>query len=591
MTTPALFASISHTQNQLESPVAREHPASLWIALLILIAVWSVIILIVNPVGEFMVNDDWAFVRALETLTFQGRMPTTGWGPSWAPGGPSLIVHLLWGRLFTFFGGFSITVLRISVLTLGILGSCALLVLLRLAGASAWAALWSSLVLVANPLFLSQSFTYMTDITFAAMAIFALLFLHVGVQRTSMPLLVTGLVFALCSILTRQLGVAIPLAFVAACFLHPRGKDLGPWKMVLLVTIIDLAPWAAYEYFLYTIGSTPITQHQVFRNLFLYPQTWGLLAYLRFLCENFFHEGLLYAGLLISPVLLFKYRLLSGWKAFRYFFIFLTLIFVPFELALLMGWIDPQVQFFPNVIFNLGIGPILLKDTYILEITRTTTIPKPLYYLLLYWGVLSLGSLLGLMLWSLLRLLRTQYVAAHEQIKFSPVFALLAGLIYLGIITLGGFHDRYLIPVCIFFIVWVVADVEPGCDRSINRRAVLGGMVPFLLFALLSVLGTHDFMEMKRSLKKAQDYVVYQLNERPCNIDGGLEFNGYHCYSPDFRPSKGLSWWWVRKENYLLTLGPLPGYQVVTSFPFNRYLGSDGAVFVLTPHGTSGDSS
>jgi hypothetical protein len=75
-------------------------------------------------------------------------------------------VHLLWGRLFTFFGGFSITVLRISVLTLGILGSCALLVLLRLGGASAWVALWGALTLVVNPLFLSQSFTYMTDITF-----------------------------------------------------------------------------------------------------------------------------------------------------------------------------------------------------------------------------------------------------------------------------------------------------------------------------------------------------------------------------------------------------------------------------------------
>jgi hypothetical protein len=75
-----------------------------------------------------MVNDDWAFVKALETLAFEGRMPTTGWGPSWAPGGPSLIVHLLWGHLFTFLGGFSITILRISVLTLGILGSCALLV-------------------------------------------------------------------------------------------------------------------------------------------------------------------------------------------------------------------------------------------------------------------------------------------------------------------------------------------------------------------------------------------------------------------------------------------------------------------------------
>ena len=48
-------------------------------------------------------------------------------------------------------------------------------------------------------------------------------------------------------------------------------------------------------------------------------------------------------------------------------------------------------------------------------------------------------------------------------------------------------------------------------------------------------------MDMKRSLKKAQDYLVYQMNVPPCDFDGGLEFNGYHCYSPDFSPRDGLS--------------------------------------------------
>jgi hypothetical protein len=114
--------------------------------------------------------------------------------------------------------------------------------------------------------------------------------------------------------------------------------------------------------------------------------------------------------------------------------------------------------------------------------------------------------------------------------------------------------------------------------------------MPFLLLALLAVLGTHDFMDMKRSLKKAQDYLVDQMKVQPCDIDGGLEFNGYHCYSSDFRPHKGLSWWWVQKEDYLITLGPLPDYQVVRSFPFKRYFGPDGAIFVLKPHGTSGDT-
>jgi hypothetical protein len=98
-------------------------------------------------------------------------------------------------------------------------------------------------------------------------------------------------------------------------------------------------------------------------------------------------------------------------------------------------------------------------------------------------------------------------------------------------------------------------------------------------------------MEMKRSEKKAQDYLVHQLKVEPCDIDGGLEFNGYHCYSPDFRPKKGLSWWWVHKEDYLLTLGDLPGYRLIRTFPFIRYLGPDGAVFVLKPSSASENAS
>ncbi|MGB6065556.1 MAG: hypothetical protein WBG50_12155 [Desulfomonilaceae bacterium] len=530
-----------------------------------------------------MINDDWAFVRALETLTFKGTMPTTGWGPSWAPGGPSLIVHLLWGRLFTFFGGFSVTTLRISVLTLGILGSFALLVLLRKAGASPWVALWGALTLVFNPLFLSQSFTYMSDITFAAVAIFALLLLYAGIERASTPIIVLGLLFALCSILTRQFGIVIPAAFVAACFLHPRGRDLGRWKIVFLATIVDLIPWVGYEYFLYSIGSTPITHHQIFTNILLYPETKGFFAYLQFLFVNFFLAGLLYVSFLISPVLALRYRTFSGWKPFRYFFVLMTLILLSFEAVLFMGLIDPQVYFVRNIIFDFGIGPILLKDTYILGITRTALIPKPLYYLLVYWAILAMAVLCGLMLSSLRRLLRTEIGPQGRQMKLFPLLALLAGLIYLGIITPGGFHDRYLIPVCVFFIIWIVADFEPRWGQLLRPSALLAGLPSLLILASVAVLGTHDFMDMKRSLKQAQDYVVRQLDVKPCEIDGGLEFNGYHCYSPGFKPQNGLSWWWVRKEDCLITLGPLPRYHVVRTFTFKRYIGPDGAVFVLKP--------
>ncbi|MBI5250413.1 MAG: glycosyltransferase family 39 protein, partial [Desulfomonile tiedjei] len=147
--------------------------------LLMLISLWVVFVLIVNPCGEFMVNDDWAFTKALENLVTHGSLGSTGWGPGWAPGGPSLIAHLLWARLFIELFGFSLTVLRISVLFLGILASLGFWLLLRFSGNSRAVCFVATLTLILNPLFFSQCFTFMTDITFLSFAIFSMLFIFI----------------------------------------------------------------------------------------------------------------------------------------------------------------------------------------------------------------------------------------------------------------------------------------------------------------------------------------------------------------------------------------------------------------------------
>ena len=139
---------------------SRGRPSAVWWYLFALLTIWVLIIVVVNPLGEFMVNDDWAFVKSLESLRNEGQLASTGWGPRGAPGGPSLITHLLWGLLFVEVWGFSLTILRISVLTLGVLGSVSLLFLLRFAGASDRTAFLGTLTLVFNPLFLSQCFTF-----------------------------------------------------------------------------------------------------------------------------------------------------------------------------------------------------------------------------------------------------------------------------------------------------------------------------------------------------------------------------------------------------------------------------------------------
>lgn len=559
---------------------------SMWIPLLVLGALWGGIVVVVNPVGEFMVNDDWSFVKAFHALDSQGRLIATGWGPH-RPGGPSLIVHLLWGKLFVGIFGFSLTTLRISVLTLGVLTSVVLLLLLRIAGASSLLSLWGSLTLVANPLFLSQCFTYMTDISFTFFALAAISFLYVGQSQSRQALIVMGMGFSLCATLTRQVGMVIPVGFILACRAHPALRIPSMGRLCLLAFGIVLLPWLAYEVILEWAGSTPITHHQILRNAWYRLMNEGLSGILFSSLTHSLPVIFIYISFLVSPVTALQWDRFLEKRRGKALASVLGMAFLTTELSIVAGIMDPPVGFLRNVITNWSIGPILLKDVYILSIPRLSPIPVTLYYGLVFWalyaGLLPLAS----------RKegavppagpddrCRTQ----RESPRFLKSFCLYTSLSYLSIICLSGFHDRYLIPVCVLMIIWSVNDFHLHATPAARPKTVgaLPGLAAFLLMAFFSVAATHDFMELKRHLKRAHDYLLEDLLVNPCHVDGGFEFNGTHCAQDRITPKDGLSWWWVLREDYLVSLGPLEGYEVIRVYPFERYWGRNGAVHILRP--------
>ena len=231
---------------------------------------------------------------------------------------------------------------------------------------------------------------------------------------------------------------------------------------------------------------------------------------------------------------------------------------------------------------KLLVTPVLLKEVYILGIRRLPAMPKPIYYLCLYWAILCAVALLVLVFQSLRRIgQREKESSSPDSASFLAAFSLLSTLAYVAIIALTGFHDRYLIPVCPMISVWLACGLTtPSRSRPQSRWMALAFAL-VALFGAFSVTATHDFMEMKRALKKAQDYLVQELKVDPCRVDGGFEFNGYHCYRPDFKARERMSWWWVHDERYMLTLGPLPGYSVIRNYPFERHLGQEGNIHVL----------
>lgn len=549
-------------------------------SLLVIGAVWAAVIFIVGPGDSFFVNDDWSFVRAFENFVASGRMTSTGWGPSHATGGPALVVHILWARLFTLIAGQSMTVMRVSILSMGILGSVGMLMLLRNARCSGLTSLVAALAVLVNPLYLSQSFTFMSDISFTALSIYALLFLSLAVQGRSSWILTIGFVFCLGAILVRQVGVVIVVAFLWMCLVHPGGRCLGFGRSLLISACVVFLPWSLYEYGLFARGGTPLLNHQVVYDLVrnFTGRSWS--DYATLLGCNLL-AAVLYCGLFTSPIWLLRFGQFLRKKVFLVFLSVALTAFVIVEFGIFMRLVDPPVFFWGNVITDFAIGPTLLKDAAILNINRQGHLDAWAYYFWILIATLGVGIMVGRTRLAVMWLLKKP--REGESTSFPGGLALWSALLYLAFICASGFHDRYLIPLIVWLVAWLA--VEDPDRESYGTRCGPGAaaLTMIAVIGILSVAGTRDFMEMKRAQYKAQQYVMTQMHLDPCSFDGGFEFNGYHCYDNAFRPIPGKSWWWVHEERALLSLGPLPGYRVQRVFPFSRLVGPHGGIYVLIP--------
>ena len=72
--------------------------------------------IIINPIGEFPLNDDWAYSRLVFNYVENGVITSTGWEGSLFY--PQMYLGILLSGIF----GFSFSMLRISVVIISIIG-------------------------------------------------------------------------------------------------------------------------------------------------------------------------------------------------------------------------------------------------------------------------------------------------------------------------------------------------------------------------------------------------------------------------------------------------------------------------------------
>lgn len=553
-------------------------------ALILLSLLWFLIEWMIDPVGEFPLNDDWSYIRSLQHLYQDHSFHLEGWTSM------PLIGQLVWGLLFCKIFGFSFTALRCSTLVLGLAGIIAAWLLTREFTRDKRLAFLSAAILMLNPLYVNLANTFMTDIPFTSLLLLAILLFVRALKYDSIGYLIAGLVVLIASIMIRQLGLLAAGAFALA-WIAKGGLKVKPILIAFIVTLVPLAIYMAYNYWLKTTGNYPSKYDEGFKRVLF-----ALFSPSHSAARLLLRQALtilVYTGLFISPLLvLFEWkRIWRRWQPLALGIGAIMTLAAIFALTY-----KPVLPTLGNIIHPFGLGPASLRDTALFRYINLLPLPS------LVWSIATIAGILGgasimLMLginatciWKSsktqdqpspfalngisLPFLKWQPPSLHPAVFFLISFA---GL-YLIIVLVGGVYDRYLLPLIPILTILLIVRFTKK-TRMPLRKLLLTGLL-LLPFAFFSIAGTADYMSWNRARWNALDYLTHSLRIPPQQIDGGFEFNGYTQYSDaDINSIKEKadpaqpSWWWVSDDKYIISFGPLPGYRTIKTFSYQRHLG------------------
>jgi 4-amino-4-deoxy-L-arabinose transferase-like glycosyltransferase len=480
------------------------------------------LLLTVPPVGEFPIDDDWLYARTVESLLEQGRLELPAWSAN------SLVLQVYWGTAFTALLGFSHEALRASTLVLAAAGVLACYVLLREL-LDDRRALLGAMLLLFNPLYVFLSYSFMTDVPFLSLALWALSCSVRGLRgpRPSVGWLAAGSVLAGAAYLVRQVGAFLPLAAFGGLVLSLGWRQALSPRFAAAVFAPFLPALLLGVYFDGQRG--PVREEPLAWTVaFWLDQGPGLvpllLARLAGACSTL--------GLFTMPILV---GVLAGRPAFRLGQSQRWLA-GGLLLALALGLIAlaylPRVDYATYKFLFPHLGNVLTERGFEARTLYQTTpasiaIPGPAQVLLTLGGVLA-GGLLVLSWVSAL---------SRERIRGQMGVPLLFGsLVFTASLLYAQFYDRYLLMVLpASLLVVFLAYRLPGAATagSPHVRARLGrslrafAFAGVAIFAAWSVWWEREYLERRAALWQAGQTLV-ERGIPPEQIDGGREWNGWH---------------------------------------------------------------
>lgn len=470
--------------------------------------------------------------------------------------------HVLWGALFCLPSGFSFAALRVSTWVAALLGLCGFLLLLRALGHDRPRAALGTALLGLNPVFFVLATTFMTDVPFVTLSIWAALALVTAIARHDDRLL--WLFAALCAAANavRVVGVVLPVAAVLALATHggtwgrvPRRLGIAAAPLALMALLL----WWNEGRAVHVADLGWVAGSPAFRRRFLVDSLPQLPAFAAqtVLCAAG-TLGLALAPLVVASAERRHLRRSAGTLAV------LLLVAAGATLARI-DWPGALAPRFVWTWGELGASeslvagpPTPLVGPAVAGLVTLLAFASSAGAIALAWRRPRAGE--AFLVWSL---------AGHLG---------LAALLWL-------FHDRYLLVLLPLAIPLVLRGA-----RLLRTRTMLAGLA---VLATVSVAGTRDHLAYEAALWRAVD-LVRARGVPDAQIDAGYAVDGWlHFARPEQAPRDASGrrvFSWITAPGGLLPWQvanrPLPGWDVVETVPYTRRLGRSGALYVLHRAGT-----
>jgi hypothetical protein len=515
-----------------------------WFYPLLLVLTWLITIFLVNPIGEFPINDDWAYAKNVFEISVHKKYYVDDWPAM------TLVSQTVYGSIVSLLFGFSFTLLRISILLLAIASTVVLYFLLKRRSGNNTVSFLLTSGFSFGQIFCALSFTFMTDIFFLSFVIFSVYSLVCYLDNFKTRNYLFYIFFCLVAVLNRQHGLLLPLLII---FPLLRGTKLNLKKIIsaLLPFAVCISFHIGYRFVLRVYSP----QHRV-HGLETFFNTLSAIN----LSERYLRAGdiLMVAGWILIPCSIFLlFAPLASDRRKR----ITRLIFI-FGSVMLVTL--PAINHFPlgNVWGVNGIGPKTLKE-YFVQSSEHFATP---YYLRIIFSVLALISL-GVILYH--TLFRKKHFFQNEIFSrgFSLAIFFFLATYFVFLVLNESYLDRYVLPLAFFLLVLNVPEIG-----TLKRGTFFFPGIAVAILFITTVFQVKDFMNWNRTRWKAiGDLNALGINEH--FIDGGFEYNAW------YKPGKGYettpdnkSWYWVDRDDFLVSGIKRENYSVKRIYCYRHYL-------------------